>query len=111
MLNATSASACFMGVLLFGKVDEAGLAETEECGGTGGGGIGATDDNVIEDFERENATGFDKLAGDSDVFGTGGGVSGYAGCGITGVIPHPVLCRMDCRVPASAGSGQHPDAA
>ena len=29
----------------------------------------------------------------------------------SGVIPHPVLCRIDCRVPAAAGSGQHPDAA
>ena len=29
----------------------------------------------------------------------------------SGVIPHPVLCRIDCRGPASAGSGQHHDAA
>ena len=52
------------------------------------------DDNVVEDFDLHHLAGADQIAGDFDVRFRWCGISRYAVCSITGVIPYPILCRM-----------------
>jgi hypothetical protein len=57
-------------------------------------GVGVAYDDVIDQFDLENLGGITQRAGHADVSRTGGRVAAYTAYGITGVMPHPVLCRM-----------------
>jgi len=67
-----------------------------------------TDDYVVQHLDLENPGCFAESTSEAKIGFAWAGVSGYAACGITGVIPHPVLCRM---VTGFSKSGQRPDAA
>ena len=56
--------------------------------------VGISHDDVIEDFDLEQLACSNEVAGDFDVRFGRGRFAAYAVCDITGVIPHPVLCRM-----------------
>ena len=56
--------------------------------------VGRPHDDVVEDLDFEELPGPDQIARDLDVRLGWGGIAAYAACGITGVMPHPVLCRM-----------------
>jgi hypothetical protein len=64
-------------LLSIGELNKAGFAKTLESDRTGADGVGAADDNVIENFDRQNATGFDKLLCDAHVLGAWGRVSAW----------------------------------
>jgi hypothetical protein len=53
-----------------------------------------TDDDVIDQLELEDSAGLENSPGEAQIGLRSGRISGYAACGITGVIPYPVLCRM-----------------
>ncbi len=67
-----------------------------------------TDDHVIKHLNLENPGSFVKPASQTKIGFARARVSAYAAYGISGVIPHPVLCRM---ATGFSKSGQRPDAA
>ncbi len=69
---------------------------------------GRADNDVIDQLQLEDSARFKNPAGEPQIRFRRGGISAYAVCGITGVIPHPVLCRM---ATGFSKSGQRPDAA
>jgi hypothetical protein len=56
--------------------------------------VGIPHDNVIENFDFQQLTSSDEVAGDFDVSFRWSWITAYAAYGISGVIPHPVLCRV-----------------
>ena len=52
------------------------------------------DDDVIEQLDLEHLPGTDEIPGDLDVRLGRDRLTAYAACGISGVMPYPVLCRM-----------------
>jgi hypothetical protein len=53
-----------------------------------------SNDDVVEDFDFKKLTSPDEVTGDFNVGFGWSQLSRYAVSGISGVIPHPVLCRM-----------------
>jgi hypothetical protein len=49
---------------------------------------------MVENFDFKKLTSSDEVTGDLDVGLGWSRLSAYAATGISGVIPHPVLCRM-----------------
>src|SRR5580658_7788072 len=58
------------------------------------GVVSGSDDNMVKDFDFQKLTGADEITGHFDVGFTRRRVTTYAAYGISGVMPHPVLCRM-----------------
>ena len=56
--------------------------------------VGISNDDVIENFDFEKLARSNEVTGDFDVGLGWSRLAAYAACGISGVIPHPVLCRM-----------------
>jgi hypothetical protein len=56
--------------------------------------IRVPDNHMVEHFDFEKLPRAHKVAGDFDVRVRRLRLTTYAANGITGVIPHPVLCRM-----------------
>jgi hypothetical protein len=52
-----------------------------------------SNDDVIENFDFEKLARSNEVTGDFDVGLGRSRLPGYSGSGITGVMPHPVLCR------------------
>jgi hypothetical protein len=71
--------------------DNAGFFKTEIAAAARGG---HTDDDVIHQLEPKDSAGFENSPGEADIGFARAWFSRYAACGITGVIPHPVLCRI-----------------
>jgi hypothetical protein len=61
--------------------------------------IWISNDDVVENFDFEKLTGSNEITGDFDVRFRWSGFAAYAADGISGVIPHPVLCRMTSDLP------------
>jgi hypothetical protein len=61
--------------------------------------IWPADDDMVNHFNFKELTGANQIAGDCDVCLAGTCFAAYAAYGISGVIPHPVLCRMACDLP------------
>ncbi len=53
-----------------------------------------SDDHVIKHLDLENPGSFAEPPSQAEIRFARARVSGYAAYGISGVIPHPVLCRM-----------------
>jgi hypothetical protein len=54
---------------------------------------------VVEDFDFEKLSGSNEVASNFNVRFRRSWFATYADSGISGVIPHPVLCRMACDLP------------
>ena len=59
--------------------------------------VGIPDDDVVEDFDFEKLAGSNEITSNLDVSFRRSWLSTYAVYGISGVIPHPVLCRRASR--------------
>ena len=57
-------------------------------------GFRVANDNVVEQFDFENPSRLPQRTSDGYVGLAGAGVACYTAYGISGVMPHPVLCRM-----------------
>jgi hypothetical protein len=55
------------------------------------------DDHMVDQLNLQQLTGTNEIPRHFDVGFRGRGFAAYAAYGITGVIPHPVLCRMASR--------------
>jgi hypothetical protein len=58
------------------------------------GVVWVSNDDVIENFDFEKLARSNEVTGDFDVGLGWSRLSAYSATGITGVMPHPVLCRM-----------------
>jgi hypothetical protein len=58
------------------------------------GVIGMSHDDLIEHFDFQKLTRSNQVTSDFDVRLGRSLITAYAAYGISGVIPHPVLCRM-----------------
>ena len=54
----------------------------------------AAQDDMIQHLNLEELAGADEIPCHTDIGFRGRGISAYAVCGISGVIPHPILCRI-----------------
>jgi hypothetical protein len=80
------------------SANDAGFFETEIAAASRGRG---TNDDVINQLELKDPAGFDDSAGEPEISLGRGWISAYAVCGITGVMPYPVLCRTEHEVPSA----------
>jgi hypothetical protein len=55
--------------------------------------VGMPYDYVVENFDFKELTSSDEVTGDLDVGLGRSRLSAYSATGISGVMPHPVLCR------------------
>ncbi len=58
-----------------------------------------SEDYMVKHFDLEELAGSDQITSDADISVARLGITRYSAYGITGVIPHPVLCRMTLRSP------------
>jgi len=66
---------------------------------------------VVENFDFEKLASSNEVTGHLDVRFRRARITTYAAIGISGVIPHPVLCRMTCDLPRFSGVNHRLDAA
>ena len=67
-----------------------------------------TGNHMIDNLDSEQSTGADQFPSDEQVSRRGGRVTPYAANGISGVMPHSVLCRMACDLPGFDGTNRTP---
>ena len=70
--------------------------------------IGISHDDMIENVDLKKLVCSDEVAGNFDVRFGWGRIAAYAACGISGVIPHPVLCRIAGSVHDCSGGTASP---
>ncbi len=58
---------------------------------------------MIEEFDLKELTGSDEITCYADIRFGRLWLAAYADIGISGVMPHPVLCRMPCDLPRFSG--------
>jgi len=68
-------------------------------------------DDVVKNFDLEELSGADEIASDADVRLGRIWLAAYAACGISGVMPHRVLCRTPAGSPRFSFLGTLFDAA
>jgi hypothetical protein len=85
--------------------DDAGFFKTEIAASARGWD---TDNDMVHQVQLQDSASLENSPSKTQVSFRRRRVAAYAACGITGVIPHPVLCRI---VTDFSKSGQRPDAA
>ena len=68
-------------------------------------------DYMIQHVNFEKLSSSDEIARDADIRFRRSRISAYAECGISGVMPYPVLCRMARGLPGVSGMNFRLDAA
>jgi hypothetical protein len=75
------------------------------------GMIWMAEHDVVENFDFEKLTSSNEVTGDFYIGFRWSRIARYAVCGISGVIPHPVLCRTVQNLPCFGLGQQLPHAA